>query len=114
MSNISESLEIKCLGFLLNPHLCHAESLRVLVFKILKHCGRSTKTSKQNGALALEGMDGVVGSCPAGIQPHLKALDRCESRKQLSAAHLLNSSHIFPKSGKDKKWLIIEGSYLLF
>lgn len=84
------------------------------MFKKLKHCGRSTKTSTQNGALALEGMDGVVGSCPAGVQPHLTALDRCESRKQLSATHLLNSLHIFPKSGKEKKWLSIEGSYLLF
>lgn len=71
-------------------------------------------TSTQNGALALEGMDGVVGSCPVGVQPHLTALDRCESRKQLSAIHLLNSLHIFPKSGKEKKWLSIEGSYLLF
>lgn len=112
MHSISESLEIKCLESLLNP-LCHAESLRVLVFKKLKHCGRSTKTSTQNGALALEGMDVVVGSCPAGVQPNLMTLDRCESRKQLSTTHLLNSLHIFPKSGKDKKWLIVEGLYLL-
>lgn len=64
-------------GILLNP-LCHAESLRVLVFKKLKHYWRSTKTSTQNGTLALEGIDGVVGSCPAWVQPHLTALDRCE------------------------------------
>ena len=86
----------------------------MLGFKKLKHYGRSTKTSMQNGALALEGMDGVVGSCPAGVQPYLTALDRCEYGKKLSATHLLNSSYIFPKSWKDKKWLIVECLYLLF
>lgn len=71
MSNISESLESKFLELLLKPPLFHTETLRLLVFRKLKHCGRNLKTSMQKRALVLEGMADVAENFPAAAQPHL-------------------------------------------